>query len=231
MFLLQILLQSWALYHWAYGEETHTFIMTLTANFSKENSAKFVGNAILNGIMTHSLEGNTKQLNVSQLSPLEASNQWEQTESKLHQYLQSFQGMVAVLSKEKIISYPISLYCTKGCEVSENGTRSFYKISLNGNDFLKFHTKSNNWEGLANTLVANYTSQKLNQFQETTTNLQFFLEETCVNFLRMHTNNKEAITGQHEGPSHTPLVIGISMGALALVGLAVCLFLCTGGKR
>lgn len=78
--------------------------MTLTANFSKENSAKFVGNATLNGILTHSLEGNTKQLNVSQLSPLEASNHWQQTESKLHQYLQSFQGMVAVLSKEKIIS-------------------------------------------------------------------------------------------------------------------------------
>ncbi|XP_058044293.1 endothelial protein C receptor-like [Ahaetulla prasina] len=231
MFLLQILLQSWALSHWAYGEETHTFIMTLTANFSKGNPAKFVGNATLDGTLTHSLEGHTEQLNVSQLLPLEAANLWEQTESKLHKYLQSFQGMVMILSKEKILSYPISIYCTKGCEVSENGTRSFYKVLLNGSDFLKFHTKSNNWEGLANTLVANYTSTKLNQFQETTTNLQFFLQETCVNFVRMHTNNKEAITGQREGPSHTPLVIGISIGALALMGLAVCLFLCTGGKR
>ncbi|XP_034295496.1 endothelial protein C receptor-like [Pantherophis guttatus] len=231
MFLLQILLQSWALYHWAYGEETHTFIMTLTANFSKGNFAKFVGNAALDGILTHSLEGHNEQLNVSQLLPLEESNLWEQTESKLHKYLQSFQGMVMILSKEKIISYPISIFCTKGCEVSENGTRSFYKILLDGSDFLKFHTKSNNWEGLSNTLVANYTSKKLNQFQETTTNLQFFLQETCVNFVKMHTDNKKAITGQREGPSHTPLVIGISIGALALMGLAICLFLCTGGKR
>lgn len=94
-----------------------------------------------------------------------------------------------------LIADPISIYCTKGCEVSENGTRSFYKILLNGSDFLKFQTKSNNWEGLSNTLVANYTSKKLNQFQETTTNLQFFLQETCVNFVKMHTNNKKAITG------------------------------------
>ncbi|XP_026546428.1 endothelial protein C receptor-like isoform X2 [Notechis scutatus] len=231
MFLLQILLQSWVLYHWAYGEGTHTFIMTLTANFSKGNSAKFVGNATLDGILTHSLEGRTEHLNVSQLLPLEAPNLWEQTESKLQKYLESFQGMVMILSKEKIISYPISIYCTKGCEVSENGTRSFYKILLNGSDFLKFHTKSNNWEGLSNTLVADYTVKKLNQFQETTTNLQFFLQETCANFVRMYTNNKEASTGQREGPSHTPLVIGITIGALALMGLAVCLFLCTGGKR
>ncbi|KAK9401051.1 endothelial protein C receptor [Crotalus adamanteus] len=231
MLLLQILLQSWTLYYWAYGEETHTFIMSLTANFSKENSAEFVGNAVLDGILSHSLEGDIEQLNVSQLLSLEAPNLWEQTESKLHKYLQSFQGMVMILSKEKIISYPISIYCTKGCEVSENGTRSFYKILLNGSDFLKFHTNSNNWEGLSNTLVANYTSKKLNQFPETTTNLQFFLQKTCVNFVRAHTNNKEASTGQREGPSHTPLVIGISIGALALMGLAVCLFLCTGGKR
>ncbi|ETE66223.1 Endothelial protein C receptor, partial [Ophiophagus hannah] len=207
--------KSWALYHWAYGEGTHTFIMTLTANFSKGNSAKFVGNATLDGILTHSLEGHTKHLNVSQLLPLEAPNLWEQTESKLQKYLEN----------------PMSIYCTKGCEVSENGTRSFYKILLNGSDFLKFHTKSNNWEDLSNTSVANYIIKKLNQFEETTTNLQFFLQETCVNFVRMHTNNKEASTGQREGPSHTPLVIGITIGALALMGLAVCLFLCTGGKR
>ncbi|KAG8135861.1 hypothetical protein E2320_008843 [Naja naja] len=231
MFLLQILLQSWALYHWAYGEGTHTFIMTLTANFSKDNSSEFVGNATLDGTLTHSLEGHTKHLNVNQLLPLEAPNLWKQTESKLKNYLESFHGMVMILSKEKIISYPISIYCTKGCEVSENGTRSFYKILLNGSDILKFHTKSNNWEGLSNTLMANDTIKKLNEFQETTTNLQFFLQETCVNFVRMHTNNKEASTGQREGPSHTPLVIGITIGALALMGLAVCLFLCTGGKR
>lgn len=78
--------------------------MTLTANFSKGSSAKFVGNATLDGILTHSLEGHTEQLNVSQLLPLEASNLWEQRESKLHKYLQSFQGMVMILSKEKIIS-------------------------------------------------------------------------------------------------------------------------------
>ncbi|XP_070609244.1 endothelial protein C receptor-like [Erythrolamprus reginae] len=231
MFLLQILLHSWALYHWAYGEETHTFIMTLTANFSKGHSAKFAGSASLDGILTHSLEGHTEKLNVSQLLPLEAYNLWEERESDLHKYLQSFQGMAMVVSKENIISYPVFIYCTKGCEVSENGTRSFFKILLNGSDFLKFHTKSNNWESLSKTWVANYTSKKLNEFPETTTNLQFFLQETCANFVKMHTNNKEAITGRHEGPSHTPLVIGISIGALALMGLAVCLFLCTGGKR
>lgn len=78
--------------------------MTLTANFSKENTAEFMGNAVLDGILSHSLEGDIEQLNVSQLLSLEAPNLWEQTESKLHKYLQSFHGMVMILSKEKIIS-------------------------------------------------------------------------------------------------------------------------------
>ncbi|XP_063162897.1 endothelial protein C receptor-like [Candoia aspera] len=231
MLLLQVLLQSWAFYHWAYGEETHTFIMTLIANFSKDNSVEFVGSAILDRTLTHSLDGPNGQLNVSQLLPLQPPNIWDQTKSNLLDYLQSFQALVMLLSKERKISYPISIYCTKGCQVSENGTRSFYKILLNGTDFLKFHTNNNSWEGLSNTLMANFTSKKLNKFPETTTNLQFFLQETCVNFVRAHTNNKGAITGKREGHSHTPLVIGISIGALSLMGLAVCLFLCTGGKR
>ncbi|XP_025025830.1 endothelial protein C receptor [Python bivittatus] len=231
MFLLQILLQSWALYHWAYGVETHAFITSLIANFSKEDSVEFVGNATLDRILTHSLEGRNKQFNASQLFPLELPHLWKQRESNLQDYLQSLQALVMLFSKERNIPYPLSIYCTNGCQVSENGTRSFFKILLNGTDFLKFHTNSNSWEDLANTSLANFTSNKLNQFSETTTNLQFFLQETCVNFVRTHATNNRAMTGKHKGHPHTPLVIGISIGALALMGLAVCLFLCTGGKR
>ncbi|KAH0623931.1 hypothetical protein JD844_007141 [Phrynosoma platyrhinos] len=131
------------------------------------------------------------------------------------------------------IADPLDVYCTAECQLSANGTNNFYEVLLNKVEFLRFHAAKNHWEPLQETPAAIYASTNLNKYNETSTDLQFFLQETCINFIREHTDVKGALTGKHEGRSrsHTPLVLGISIGALAVMGLAVCIFLCTGGKR
>ncbi|KAL8187640.1 UNVERIFIED_CONTAM: hypothetical protein K2H54_052422 [Gekko kuhli] len=79
--------------------------------------------------------------------------------------------------------------------------------------------------------MAWYATGQLNYYNETTKSLQFFLQETCVKFVKEHSDVNQPLTGERQGRSHTPLVLGIIVGAFALLGLAVCIFLCTGGKR
>ncbi|XP_077786151.1 endothelial protein C receptor-like isoform X3 [Podarcis muralis] len=127
---------------------------------------------------------------------------------------------------------PLHINCTLGCQIFGNGTnRTFYEVLVNGTDFLRFNAANQSWVPLQETPVASYTRMQLNKYNETSADPAFFLKETCIKIVTEHTEVKGAFTGKHEGRSHTPLVIGISLGALAVMALALCIFLCTGGKR
>ncbi|XP_061492560.1 endothelial protein C receptor [Rhineura floridana] len=231
MLLLQILLIS-ALCQWAYGTGSHAFIMIQLAFFQNSSSVEFVGNATLDGKLTHSMEVQNGQLNASQLLPLEPLYLWEQRKSSLQQYLKQFETLVNMYARERNVPYPLHIYCTLGCQIFKNGTNgTFYEVLLNGTDFLRLHAANHSWRPLQDTPVASFASKELNKYPQTNINPAFFLQETCINFVREHTEVKGASTGKHEGRSHTPLVVGISLGSLALMALAVCIFLCTGGKR
>nr|XP_020643134.1 endothelial protein C receptor isoform X1 [Pogona vitticeps] len=231
MLLLHIFLLPWALSCWVHGAESHAFTITQLAYFLNRTSVEFVGNATLDGTLTHSLETHNGQVNVSQLWPLENSDAWKQRERKLQDYLNKFVLLVNLFVNERAASYPLQVHCMKGCQLTENGTNSFYEVLLNGTKFLTFYATRNYWTPLQDTSAAKYTSAKLNEYNETTTDLQFFLQKTCINFIREHTDMQGPLTGKQKGRSHTPLVLGVCIGALALMGLAVCIFLCTGGKR
>ncbi|KAJ7344948.1 hypothetical protein JRQ81_000898 [Phrynocephalus forsythii] len=171
MLVLQIFLLPWALRCWAYGVDSHVFTITQLACFLNSTSVEFVGNATLDGTLTHSLESHNGQFNVSQMWPLETPDAWEQRQSKLQDYLNNFKLLVNLLANEKAVSYPLHVHGTKGCQLSKNDTNRFYEILLNGTKFLTFHATRNLWMPLQGTSAANYTSQKLNEFNQTTTNL------------------------------------------------------------
>ncbi|XP_042315113.1 endothelial protein C receptor [Sceloporus undulatus] len=231
--MLLLFFLSWSFCHWAYGAESHTFTMVQHAYFSNDTSVKIVGHATLDGRRTHSLESHNDHVNVSQLLSLESSDCWELRRSRLREYLSQLKALVQVLTRERNVSYPLDVYCTAECQLSENGTNNFYEVLLNKAKFLRFHAAKNHWKPLQKTSAAIYASTNLNKYNETSTDLQFFLQETCINFIREHTDVKGALIGKHDGRSrsHTPLVLGISIGVLAVMGLAVCIFLCTGGRR
>ncbi|XP_054838641.1 endothelial protein C receptor isoform X2 [Eublepharis macularius] len=200
--------------------------------FPDNSSVEVVGNATLDGKLTHSVEGRNKQLSVSQLLPLEPSHLWKQRENHLRLYLQQFHDVVNMTARERNIAYPFHVHCNQGCVIFHNGTSySFYEVALDGRDFLKFYSANATWVPLEASPAALYISGQLNKYNESTKSLQFFLQETCVQFVTEHSDVNQPLTGEHQGRSHTPLVLGIIMGAFALLGLAVCIFLCTGVKR
>nr|XP_056706210.1 endothelial protein C receptor-like [Euleptes europaea]XP_056722791.1 endothelial protein C receptor-like [Euleptes europaea] len=232
MLILLLPLLPWLFCHWAYGADFHAINMFHRSYFPDSSSVEVVGNATLDGKLTHTLKGHNEQINVSQLLPLEPSHLWKQRKSNLRLYLQQFQDMVKVTARERNVAYPFHVQCAHGCLIFHNGTsHSFYDVALNGLALLKFYAANTTWVPLEASSVAWYASSQLNMYNETTKSLQFFLQKTCVNFVREHSDVNQPLTGGHQGRSHTPLVLGIIVGAFALLGLAVCIFLCTGGKK
>ncbi|XP_015262354.1 PREDICTED: endothelial protein C receptor [Gekko japonicus] len=232
MSVLLLPLLPWLLCHQAYGADLHAINMLHLSYFPDNCSVEVVGNATLDGKLTHTLEGHNEQLNVSQLLPLEPSHLWTQRKSNVYQYIQQFQDMVKVIARERHVEYPFHVHCIQGCLIFHNSTsHSFYEVALNGRPFLKFYAANATWLPLKASHMASYATGQLNYYNETTKTLQFFLQETCVKFVKEHSDVNQPLTGERHGRSHTPLVLGIIVGAFALLGLAVCIFLCTGGKR
>ncbi|XP_032628346.1 endothelial protein C receptor isoform X2 [Chelonoidis abingdonii] len=203
--------------------------MIQLAHLPNSNTIEFLGNATLNGVLTHSLQG----FNASQLLPLEPPKQWQEMESSLQTYLHSFHMLVQVIAKERNVQYPLHLRCKLGCQLSPDGaSHSFYEVALNGDDFLSFRVANASWVlpgHKEEDKLATFAHGQVNRYPETTSKLQSFLETTCVEFVRRHSMMDGARTeGQHRR-SHAPLVLGITLGAFALAALAVGVFVCTGG--
>uniref|UniRef100_A0A452HZD2 MHC class I-like antigen recognition-like domain-containing protein n=1 Tax=Gopherus agassizii TaxID=38772 RepID=A0A452HZD2_9SAUR len=227
--MLLLLLLIGVLCHRGDGAALHTFTMIQLAHLPNSNTIEFLGNATLNGVLTHSLQG----FNASQLLPLEPPTQWQEMERSLQTYLHSFHMLVQVIAKERKVQYPLNLHCKLGCQLSPDGaSHSFYEVALNGDDFLSFRAANASWVlpgHKEEDKLATFAHGQVSRYPETTSKLQFFLETTCVEFVRRHSMMDGARTeGQHRR-SHTPLALGITLGAFALAALAVGVFLCTGG--
>ncbi|XP_010006237.1 PREDICTED: endothelial protein C receptor, partial [Chaetura pelagica] len=175
-----------------------------------KGSSVFSGNASLDGQLSHLLEGS----NVTQVLPLEPPDAWARRK-------QDVPSPRATDTQ--------SLWCHLGCRLYPNGTASsFYEVTLNGTAFLSFHvpnaTWRRSWPGRHE--VAAFAEEQLMKYPETTRDLQHFLNTTCVSILRA----QRAWTGTQSSRSHTPLVLGLILGTLALLGMAMGIFWCTGGS-
>ncbi|NXN07743.1 EPCR protein, partial [Indicator maculatus] len=200
------------------------FTMLQRTRVSQGNSL-FWGNASLDGQLSHLLEG----LNVTQVLPLEPPDAWARRQREVTSYLMYFSQLVKLFSKERPINYTQSLRCHLGCHLFPNGTaHSFYEVSLNGTAFLSFHVPNATWQRRwpGPHPVADYAQKELMKYPMTTQDLQHFLNTTCVGILQA----QSARTGKQSTRSHAPLVLGLILGTLALLGMAVGIFLCTGGS-
>ncbi|KAM8805048.1 endothelial protein C receptor [Eudromia elegans] len=187
--------------------------------------ASFWGNATLGGRPSHRLEGRS----LRQLLPLEPPAAWARRQRGVATYLEHFASVVKLVHMERHIEHTQLLRCRLGCRLLANGTAcSFYDMTLNGTAFLSFHVPTGTWECRwpRHDAVAAFVHRELMKYPETTRDLQHFLNTTCVDLLRA----QSAETGRQSGRSHTPLVVGLTLGALALVAMAVGIFLCTGGS-
>ncbi|KFQ78819.1 Endothelial protein C receptor [Phaethon lepturus] len=201
-----------------------TFTMLQQTRVSKGSSV-FWGNASLDGRLSHLLEG----LNVTQVLPLEPPEAWARRQQGVTTYLLYFGQLVRLFSKERPINYTQSLCCRLGCQLFPNGTtHSFYEVTLNGTAFLSFHVPNATWERRwpGPDAVATFAERELMKYPKTTRDLQHFLNTTCVGILRA----QSAETGPCRGLGHAPLVLGLILGTFALLGMAVGIFLCTGGS-
>ncbi|XP_067394725.1 endothelial protein C receptor [Emydura macquarii macquarii] len=229
--MLRLLLLVGALCRGGDGAALHTFDMLQLAHVPNSSAIEFQGNASLDGVLTHSLQG----FRASQLLPLEPLAWWEAMERSLQTYLHSFHSFVQVIAKERPVQYPLDLRCTLGCQLTPDGaSHSFYEVALNGDGFLSFRPANSSWvlpghrEGDE---VATFAHAQVSRYPETTSMLRAFLETTCVEFVRRHSPADGTGTEEQHGHSHAPLVLGPTLGASALAVLAVGAFLCTGGQR
>ncbi|XP_030083013.1 endothelial protein C receptor isoform X1 [Serinus canaria] len=188
-------------------------------------NSMFRGNASLNGQLSHVLEGN----NVTQVLPLEPPDAWARRQDEVITYLGNFRQLVMLFHKERPTDFTHHLCCHLGCRLYPNGTaQSFYEVTLNRTAFLSFHVPSATWERRwpGELPVAAYAQQQLMKYPITTQDLQYFLNTTCVSILQA----QSARTGKVSGRSRTPLVLGLVLGSLGLLGMALGIFLCTGGS-
>eukprot|EP00075_Anas_platyrhynchos_P031148 XP_027320401.1 endothelial protein C receptor [Anas platyrhynchos] len=223
--MLLLLLLCGALGCGAQGTAPLAFTMLQWTRVSK-GSSDFWGNATLGGRLSHLLEGH----NVTQVLPLEPPAAWEQRQEVVGNYLTYFSELVWLFNKERPITVNTqSLCCRLGCCLFPNGTaRSFYEITLNGTAFLTFHVPTATWECRwpGKDPVASFAQRELMKYPETTRDLQYFLNTTCVDILRAQSPE----TGKQSSRSHAPLALGLSVGVLAVLGMAGGIFLCTGGS-
>ncbi|NWR41027.1 EPCR protein, partial [Regulus satrapa] len=215
-----------------------------------KGSSMFRGNASLNGQLSHLLEGN----NVTQVLPLEPPDAWARRQSEVIAYLGNFRALVQLFNKERPTDFTQHLCCHFGCRLYPNGTaQSFYEVTLNRTAFLSFHVPNATWQRRwpGELPVAAFARDQLMKYPVTTQDLQYFLNTTCVGILRAQSARtggwrgrgwgqghgpgpqlrpSSPLAGKVSGRSRTPLVLGLVLGSLALLGMALGIFLCTGGS-
>ncbi|NXI25577.1 EPCR protein, partial [Sterrhoptilus dennistouni] len=215
-------------------------------------NSMFRGNASLNGQLSHVLEGN----NVTQVLPLESPDAWAQRREVVIDYLKTFRQLVQLFNKERPIKFTQHLCCHLGCRLYPNGTtQSFYEVTLNRTAFLSFHVPNATWERRwpDDLPVATFAQEQLMKYPITTQDLQYFLNTTCVSMLQTQSARTGLWWGRGQGQGHggvaqssppsllplagkvsgrsrTPLVLGLVLGSLVLLGMALGIFLCTGGS-
>ncbi|NWV27669.1 EPCR protein, partial [Origma solitaria] len=215
-------------------------------------NSMFRGNASLNGELSHLLD----ELNVTQVLPLEPPDAWARRQSEVMAYLRNFRQLVQLFNKERPTNFTNHLCCHFGCRLFPNGTaQSFYEVTLNRTAFLSFHVPNATWERRwpGELPVATFAQAQLMKYPVTTQDLQYFLNTTCVSLLQAqsartgpwwgrgwghgHSGVAQSsplsllpLAGKVGGRSRAPLVLGLILGSFALLGMALGIFLCTGGS-
>ncbi|MEJ1278970.1 protein C receptor endothelial [Cricetulus griseus] len=208
--------------------------------FPDPEHVRHQGNASMGKILTHTLEGPANNVTILQLQPWQDPESWETTEKGLQLYLAQFHSLVQLVYRERknSVVFPLTITCSLGCELpSKEQTEStearvFFDVAVNGSSFVSFQPKTALWVMRTQepSEAVTFTLKQLNAYNRTRYELQEFLQDTCVQYVENHiiTQNTK---GSQTGRSYTSLVLGILVGTFIIAGVAVGIFLCTGGRR
>uniref|UniRef100_A0A8C9QBN1 Protein C receptor n=1 Tax=Spermophilus dauricus TaxID=99837 RepID=A0A8C9QBN1_SPEDA len=233
-----LLLPGWVFCSQEASEGPQSLHMLQISYFRDPYHVWYRGNASLGGQLTHTLEGPGNNVTILQLQPLENPESWARTESSLQLYLSQFHGLVRLVHQERKqgVTFPLIVTCFLGCELSlkDSKTRVFFEVAVNGSSFVSFKPEKALWVAAPRepSRVVTFTLQQLNAYNRTRYELQEFLQNTCVQYVQQHkqiaTDNSK---GSQRGRSYTSLVLGVLVGSFIIAGVAVGIFLCTGGRR
>lgn len=191
------------------------------------------GNASLGGLPTHVLKGQGSNITILQLRPLQEPESWAHTEKSVRVYLQEFHDLVQLVHQERGVAFPLTIRCFLGCELPPEGSRAhvFFEMAVNGSSFVSFQPEKSLWVAgpQAQSRLVTYTLHQLNSYNRTRLELQEFLQNTCVEYMQEHI--KREPKGSQTGRPYTSLVLGVLVGSFLIAGVAVGIFLCTGGRR
>uniref|UniRef100_A0A8C2YU58 Protein C receptor n=1 Tax=Chinchilla lanigera TaxID=34839 RepID=A0A8C2YU58_CHILA len=213
------------------------FHMLQIAYYRDPYHARYYGNASLGGHLTHSLEGPATNITILQLQPVEEPESWAHRERDLQLYLRQFHTFVQVPLTPNPSAVPLTIRCFLGCELPPEDSegskaRVFFEVAVNGSSFVSFRPEDAQWvQGPQplSTLVA-FTLKQLNSYNRTRYEMREFLQDTCVQYVQKHMVMKN-FKGSQTGRSYTSLVLGILVGSFVIAGVAVGIFLYTGGRR
>ncbi|XP_005329952.2 endothelial protein C receptor isoform X2 [Ictidomys tridecemlineatus] len=233
-----LLLPGWVFCSQEASEGPQSLHMLQISYFRDPYHVWYRGNASLSGQLTHTLEGPGNNVTILQLQPLEDPESWARTESSLQLYLSQFQGLVRLVHQERKqgVTFPLIVTCFLGCELppKDSEARVFFEVAVNGSSFVSFKPEKALWVAAPGepSRVVTFTLKQLNAYNRTRDELQEFLQHTCVQYVQQHkqiaTDNSK---GSQRGRSYTSLVLGVLVGSFIIAGVAVGIFLCTGGRR
>ncbi|CAH6776938.1 endothelial protein C receptor [Phodopus roborovskii] len=243
--LLLLLLPGCAFCNQEDSDGSQSLRMLQISYFRDPDHVRHQGNASLGKILTHTLEGPSNNVTILQLQPWQDPESWKHTEQGLQLYLSQFHSLVQLVYRERKSSvvFPLTITCSLGCELpAKQSTESseapsseahvFFDVAVNGSSFVSFQPKTALWvTGSQEPSEAlTFTLKQLNAYNRTRYELQEFLQDTCVKYVENHITTQN-MKGSQTGRSYTSLVLGILMGSFIIAGVAVGIFLCTGGRR
>ncbi|XP_031998189.1 endothelial protein C receptor isoform X1 [Hylobates moloch] len=229
-----LLLSGWAFCSQDASDGLQSLHMLQISYFRDPYHVWYQGNASLGGHLTHVLEGPSTNTTIIQLQPLQEPESWARTQSGLQSYLLQFHSLVRLVHQERTLAFPLTIRCFLGCELPPEGSRAhvFFEVAVNGSSFVSFRPERALWQADTQVTsgVVTFVLQQLNAYNRTRYELREFLEDTCVQYVQKHIS-AENTKGSQTSRSYTSLVLGVLVGSFIIAGVAVGIFLCTGGRR
>ncbi|XP_060044788.1 endothelial protein C receptor isoform X2 [Erinaceus europaeus] len=141
---------------------------------------------------------------------------------------------VCAFCSQQASDVPLTLSCFLGCDLLPEDPKAhvFFEVTMNGSSFLNFQPETATWVAASQkpSKVTTYILQQLNTYNSTRFEILEFLQDTCVQYVKDY-SNVENLKENRTSHSYTSLVLGILMGCLIIAGVAVGIFLFTGGRR